>query len=171
MPLLNSHWTSIALYFDSFGDLAFFFNFGLYNYIMKKFILLFLGLAVISCGGSDDDDAIDPLIGVWVHTFYSDSTNVIGEDCGDSFTKIMVNSDGSYSVEHNFGKCESELEEGLTWLNNGSDFNSTIQTYTLYNSNDDPYNDDDREGTATIIFSNDFNSFTANEPPDTYIRQ
>ena len=108
--------------------------------IMKKLLLLLIGLTVISCSGSDDEGVVvrttDPFIGSW-----------ISEDEVEYGTTIAINSNGTFTVDF----IDDDRMTGR-WSNSGSDFSLFNQTYTLV------YSDGDIN-TFTAIFSEDFNSW------------
>ena len=114
---------------------------------MKKLIILFLGLAVISCGGSDDDESMgrttDPFIGVWV---FINGDGITGE--------LEINSNGTYVMGY---PNDWDSPVSGTWINTATDpdFSSRAQTYltNLGYSYLDPEE-------VTILFSADFNSFS-----------
>ena len=116
---------------------------------MKKLIILFLGLAIISCGGSDDDESMgrttDPLIGVWLNTV---------EEITTTFT---ANSNGNFTSLTEYPT--SSISSSGTWSNNGSDLNSNSQLYTFTTEeNNDSENDDPQ--ILRVVYSNNFNAFT-----------
>ena len=123
---------------------------------MKKLIILFLGLAVISCGGSDDDEPIsrttDPLIGVWFESPMVQNS-----------TSFAFFSNGTYSWQKYYYYDGSESatvidEQNGTWENQGDDFNALSQTYILLAT---------RAGNSiyNFTFNSDFTEFTNNNPP------
>ena len=75
--------------------------------IMKKLLLLFIGLTVISCGGSDDDSSSEidqsaELIGAWQKNFEalgSDPTNnyLISQN-GEPFPLYTFDNDGTITI-------------------------------------------------------------------------
>jgi len=106
---------------------------------MKKILLLLIGLTIISCGGSDDDDVLrttDPIIGTW---------SFEGND-DDPFTNTYK-SDGTITLSN----TEVENEFLGTWRNNGSDFNELTQNYTINTGS---------PVTTNYIFSTDFNTIS-----------
>ena len=129
---------------------------------MKKFTLLFIAATLKACGAKDEDEdtsgrTTDPFIGTWISTPY-DSERLTTVD---TFT---VNSNGRWTVVLSFSDGETDSQSG-TWSNNGSDFNSTTQIYTVQNDvADEP-------STSVVTFADDFNSFTARDSEITYTRQ
>ena len=124
---------------------------------MKKLIILFLGLAIISCGGSDDDESMgrttDPFIGSWS-----------GEG-NEGFTGehlFTVNANGTFSnriIENGV-----EYTNSGTWSNLGSDFNALTQSYRIIGD------DDNSEPETTIVRHNeDFSEFVSDG--DTFVRR
>ena len=137
---------------------------------MRIFLILLAGLAVISCGDSEDtsndDNSTDPIVGTWV----------VESDCY-TFT-LIFDPDGTFTntpSECGFITGESYLPTlgGYTngnWVNieneNFADY-PTIKEYQI--------NSLEREITRYFEFSDDFNSFVI---PDygyvhgfTYVRQ
>ena len=126
---------------------------------MKKLIILFLGLAVISCGGSDDDESMgrttDPLIGTW------------RASADDGSITIVANANGTYSVSLIISGQSNNSITG-TWTNSGNDFSQLTQNYVMLENGDDPEDADN----VTFTFSADYNSMTDSEDPDTtFVRQ
>ena len=118
---------------------------------MKKLIILFLGLAIISCGGSDDDESMgrttDPLIGSWSITPFE------GEH------SLVINANGNFTV-----RVVEEGEEYVTtgtWSNNGSDYDASVQIYTVIV--------DGEEEITTNRYNEDFSEFVSDG--STYVRQ
>ena len=129
---------------------------------MKKLLSLLFVFTLIACGGGSDDDesmgrTTDPFIGTWI----SDSYVVDSITTTDIFT---VNSNGTWTVVLTFSDGETDSQSG-TWSNNGSDFNSTTQIYTVQNDIAD------ESSTSVVTFSNNFNSFTSRDSEITYTRQ
>lgn len=113
---------------------------------MKKLLLFFITVTLISCGGKDDDDlsgrTTDPLIGTWTCEPYSFDEFV------DVTDTVVFNSDGTFTGNSTTGEVYSG-----GWSNSGNDFDSARQIYTFTY----PYSEESE--TVTIIFSSDFNSF------------
>ena len=137
---------------------------------MRKLIILFLGLAIISCGDSDDnsndDNSIDPIVGTWI----------VESDCFN-FT-LIFNSDGTFtntSSESGFCSGESVLPT-LAGFSNGNWVNTENENYNDYETYQEyQINSSETEITRIFEFSDDFNSFVI---PDygyvhgfTYVRQ
>lgn len=113
---------------------------------MKKLIILFLGLAVISCGGSEDDESMgrttDPIIGTWLEI---DETNP---------STLVFGSSGNYT------ESDSDNTYNADWVNNGNNFDSLSQTYTLTAQS--------QSLTMNVLFSEDFNTFSFTSDNTTY---
>lgn len=129
---------------------------------MKRYLLLLVGLTIISCSKDDDSPnengrTTDPLIGTWVQS---------DEEYGESGT-IIVNSNGSYSVSWIYRDTPDDNDSSSgTWSNRGSDFNSTTQIYDFTN------NSDGENYTETVNYSEDFNShWETGYPEETWTRQ
>ena len=129
---------------------------------MKKLIILFLGLAIISCGGSDDDESMgrttDPIIGNWR---WSSGGDIERWNFSSSGNLTFLRSSSDFP--------EDNLSASGRWTNNGNDFNSLSQTYMLEIPNEE-------DVTLSVIFNADFDEWTGyctgsgcDEP--TYTRQ
>ena len=111
---------------------------------MKKIILLFIGLTIISCSSDDDTNrTTDPLIGTWNWEGQYDE-----EIFSPGWRYPIFKADGSVT----WCCYELENESERTWRNNGSDFNKLTQNYTFI------LLDSGREKTENITFSADFNT-------------
>ena len=123
---------------------------------MKKLLLVLLLISVsVSCSKDDDDTKVttDPLIGLWTYTYTTTGTY------NNSYN---INSNGTYIYMEEAG--ETYLYEG-EWSNDGTDFNSRNQIYSLTEDNYPSYK-------ITARFSSDFNSFEFFEEEDNvYVRQ
>ena len=123
--------------------------------IMKKLLLLLIGLTVISCGGSDDDDVTtDPLIGTWTksYNFFGNGT----ETAVSVEETIIFNSNGTL-IYMDVSDEEEDDDYSLNgvWQNNGTDFNLLNQSY-LFSF----YDTDEEVDEETLLrFELDFNSF------------
>ena len=124
---------------------------------MKKLLLVLLLISVsVSCSKDDDDTKVttDPLIGLWTYT-YTTTT-------GTYNNSYNINSNGTYIYMEEAG--ETYLYEG-EWSNDGTDFNSRNQIYSLTEDNYPSFK-------ITARFSSDFNSFEFFEEEDNvYVRQ
>ena len=121
---------------------------------MKKLLLVLLLISVsVSCSKDDDDTKVttDPLIGLWIYTYTSFT--------GTYNNSYNINSNGTYIYIEEAG--ETYLYEG-EWSNDGTDFNSRNQIYSLTEDNYPSYK-------ITARFSSDFNSFE--EEDNVYLRQ
>jgi hypothetical protein len=120
---------------------------------MKKLLLVLLLISVsVSCSKDDDDTKVttDPLIGVWTYTY----TTISGT--------YNINSNGTYIYAEESGK--TDLYEG-EWSNDGTDFNSRNQIYSLTEDNYPSFK-------ITARFSSDFNSLEFfKEEDNIYVRQ
>ena len=120
---------------------------------MKKLLLVLLLISVsVSCFKDDDDTKVttDPLIGLWTYTYTTTGTY------NNSYN---INSNGTYIYMEEAG--ETYLYEG-EWSNDGTDFNSRNQIYSLTEDNYPSHK-------ITARFSSDFNSFE--EEDNVYVRQ
>ena len=124
---------------------------------MKKLLLVLLLISVsVSCSKDDDDTKVttDPLIGVWTYTYTTIS--------GTYNNSYNINSNGTYIYTEE--ARETYLYEG-EWSNDGTDFNSRNQIYSLTEDNYPSFK-------ITARFSSDFNSFEFFEEEDNvYVRQ
>ena len=117
---------------------------------MKKFLLILVGLTLISCGGNEDDvpettgRTTDPIIGVWAE-LDSDGTE--------------LDRDATFNSNGTFLNIISDGQVSGTWVNNGSDFDALTQVYTLtITDSNGVFNSE-----LTINFSSDFNSWSGND--------
>ena len=111
---------------------------------MKKLIILLFLVSMVSCSGGDDDDTkvtTEPFIGLWTYTY----TTVSGKY--NNSHNINSNKTHIYTEE----PMETDLYEG-EWSNDGTDFNSRNQIYSLTEDNYLSFK-------ITTRFSLDFNSF------------
>ena len=118
---------------------------------MKKLLLVLLLISVsVSCSKDDDDTKVttDPLIGVWTYTYTTIS--------GTYNNSYNINSNGTYIYVEEPRK--TDLYEG-EWSNDGTDFNSRNQIYSLTEDNYLSFK-------ITARFSSDFNSFEFFEEED-----
>ena len=118
---------------------------------MKKLLLVLLLISVsVSCSKDDDDTKVttDPLIGVWTYTYTTIS--------GTYNNSYNINSNGTYIYVEEPSK--TDLYEG-EWSNDGTDFNSRNQIYSLTEDNYLSFK-------ITARFSSDFNSFEFFEEED-----
>ena len=107
---------------------------------------------LIACGGGSNDDesmgrTTDPLIGSWSITPF------------DGEHSLVINANGNFTV-----RIVEEGEEYVTsgtWSNNGSDFNATVQIYTVIV--------DGEEEITTNRYNEDFSEFVSDGV--TYVRQ
>ena len=124
---------------------------------MKKLLLVLLLISVsVSCSKDDDDTKVttDPLIGVWTYTYTTIS--------GTYNNSYNINSNGTYIYAEEPRK--TDLYEG-EWSNDGTDFNSRNQIYSLTEDNYPSFK-------ITARFSSDFNSLEFFEEEDNiYVRQ
>ena len=120
--------------------------------IMKKLLLLLIGLTVISCGGSDDDDVtIDPVVGTWLSSNSDGSSIDTANDGRDIISYLVVfNSNGTMAATTEYSPSPNGVSNG-TWENLGSDLTSISQTYLL------TYDGKQEQGTFT--FTEDFNEY------------
>ena len=127
--------------------------------IMNKLLLLLLLVPMVSCSSDDDDttgatDPTDPLIGTWT-TSYTE----LGVAYNDSY---KTNSNGTYIYTED---DDDEYAETGKWSNDGTDFNSRNQIYSLTEDNYLSFK-------ITTRFSSDFNSFEFFEGDDSvFVRQ
>jgi hypothetical protein len=64
---------------------------------MKKIVLALVALlSLVSCGGDDDNNPANEVVGKWVQTYYQNTTtnSFIGQEDG---TYFLFNSDGSFT--------------------------------------------------------------------------
>ena len=119
---------------------------------MKKLLSLLFVFTLIACGGGSDDDesmgrTTDPLIGSWSITPF------------DGEHSLVINANGNFTV-----RIVEEGEEYVssgTWSNNGSDFNATVQIYTVTNSGE--------VETVSARYNENFSEFISDG--STYVRQ
>ena len=124
---------------------------------MKKIILLFIGLTVISCSSDDDTRTTDPMIGNW---WLSNSP-------GSSAWHLSYSSNGTFtsSLTSTIDPENDLPMQSGSWTNVGNDFNALSQTYNLrMNHLDPPYGTgeegDSDAGNITRVFSEDFNEWS-----------
>ena len=118
---------------------------------MKKLLLLFLGLTLISCSSDEDEerdvkyiDASDPIVGLW---------EITTEEFGEGV--ILFNAAGSISSDI---RPFSDTANG-DWFNTSDSYNEKQQFYYLsgepffgYCSTQIIYNQDFSQWTATKCF-------------------
>ena len=123
---------------------------------MKKLLLVLLLISVsVSCSKDDDDTKVttDPLIGIWKYTYTTVS--------GTYNNSYNINSNGTHIYTE---EATEESFEG-EWSNDGTDFNSRNQIYSLTEDNYPSFK-------ITARFSSDFNSLEFFEEEDNiYVRQ
>ena len=136
---------------------------------MKKLILLFLGLILISCGDNDEDDTTvttDPLIGICTLTYtefdftFTDSYKINSNGTyiyTEEDRSIELTETGNWSNKGSFIWTEWDGAEDSSFL--GTDLSSRNQRYKLINDDGSDDGDDPKEPTWTARFSLDFNSF------------
>ena len=124
---------------------------------MKKIILLFIGLTVISCSSDDDTRTTDPMIGNWRYTNELTDGNTwnLSYSSNGDFTSSLTN---SIDPENDPPTLSG------SWTNIGNDFNVLSQTYSQrYNHLDPPYGTGEEgysePGNVTRVFSEDFNEW------------
>ena len=126
---------------------------------MKKLLLVLLLISVsVSCSKDDDNTKVttDPLIGIWTYTYTTVS--------GTYNNSYNINSNGTYIYTEDGVIAENNVYEG-EWSNDGTDFNSRNQIYSLTEDNYPSFK-------ITARFSSDFNSFEDFEEEDkVYVRQ
>ena len=126
---------------------------------MKKLLLVLLLISVsVSCSKDDDNTKVttDPLIGIWTYTYTTVS--------GTYNNSYNINSNGTYIYTEDGVIAENNVYEG-EWSNDGTDFNSRNQIYSLTEDNYPSFK-------ITARFSSDFNSFEFFEEEDNvYVRQ
>ena len=138
---------------------------------LECYLVLFLSVILISCGGDDDDtDAgrtTDPMIGTWRSSYTDDGDDAIDE--------LVFNAGGWYLETTLYGDDISIDTVSGNWRNTGFDFDATRQTIVLsffpYEEDGETIQLDDQ--TFTWIFSNNFNTMRV-EGDDlnrTYTRQ
>ena len=99
---------------------------------MKKLILLFLGLAVISCGGSDDDTSIDPIVGTWIVDTENYSYTVVFNVDGSFISESLIFED-QLNTSTGFINSESLTPMPLlVSLTNGNWVNTEYEDYADY---------------------------------------
>ena len=111
---------------------------------MNKLISILLAFMFISCAADDmdikDEGSTDPLIGTWGINYAKDG--ITG--------KFIINSNGNYILKYS----DDDEQTGI-WSNTGNNFSSTRQIYTFQESQ----NNGGEIDTATVVFSNDFNTW------------
>ena len=124
---------------------------------MKKLLLLLLLVPMVSCSGDDDDTTgtTDPLIGTWT-TSYTE----LGVAYNDSY---KINSNGTYIYTEDE---DDEYTETGKWSNDGTDFNSRNQIYSLTEDGFFSMEYMQLNFKITARFSSDFNSFEFFEEED-----
>ena len=125
---------------------------------MKKLLLVLLLISVsVSCSKDDDDTKVttDSLIGLWTYTY---TLVNYGDSSGTYNNSYNINSNGTHIYTE---EASEESREG-EWSNDGTDFNSRNQIYSLTEDNYPSYK-------ITARFSSDFNSFE--EEDNVYVRQ
>lgn len=84
---------------------------------MKKLLIMFFGLAILtSCSSDDDNMGADPILGTWVLV---DASLVTPENCENESTITFTadnNANGTFYLEET--NCEAETSSG-TWENLG----------------------------------------------------
>ena len=106
---------------------------------------------LIACGGGSDDDesmgrTTDPLIGSWSLTPFE------GEH------SLVINANGNFTVRV-VEEGEEYVSSGM-WSNNGSDYDASVQIYTVTG---------DDEDILTVRYNEDFSEFVSDG--STYVRQ
>ena len=120
---------------------------------MKKLLSILFVFTLIACGGGSDDDesmgrTTDPLIGSWSITPF------------DGEHSLVINANGSLTVRF-VEEGEESVNTG-TWSNNGSDYDASVQIYTVIV-------DDGEEEITTNRYNEDFSEFVSDGL--TYVRQ
>jgi len=132
---------------------------------MKKLYSIFIGLTVISCGGSDDEGVVvrttDPVVGAWLSSNSDGSSIDTANDGRDIISYLVVfNSNGTMASTTEYSPRPNGGSNG-TWENLGSDLTSIYQIYLItYDGNQEQ---------VTFTFTEDFNEYRVSGL--TYIRQ
>lgn len=85
---------------------------------MKKLILMFFGLAVLtSCSSDDDNTGEDPILGTWALVEINPALVPI-EDCNETST-IIFSADHTADSTFYLEECEPETSTG-SWENEGN---------------------------------------------------
>ena len=124
---------------------------------MKKLLLVLLLISVsVSCSKDDDDTKVttDPLIGIWKYTYTTVS--------GTYNNSYNINSNGTHIYTE---EATEESFEG-EWSNDGTDFNSRNQIYSLKQDGYLSMEYMQLNFKITARFSSDFNSFEFFEEED-----
>ena len=125
---------------------------------MKKIVLLLIGLTVISCGGSGDDNDDnsaennqDPVVGTWLSSNSDGSSIDTYNDGRDIISYLVVfNSNGTLASTTEYDTPPNGSSNG-TWENLGSDLTSIYQIYLM--------TIDGKQEQASFTFTEDFNEF------------
>ena len=147
---------------------------------MKKFILLLVGITIISCSKDNNEtNGTDPIIGTWLST--QEGADIIeegDEDIGDinltfNFT-LVFNSNGTLSQEIEFTSTDSLIQSLLSELNeeeggvsmgswenssNSPNFSNTKQTYSITTEGETE--------NISLTFNSSFTEFSLSEDGET----
>lgn len=147
---------------------------------MKKFILLLVGITIISCSKDNTEtNGTDPIIATWLST--QEGADIIeegDEDIGDinltfNFT-LVFNSNGTLSQEIEFTSTDSLIQSLLSELNeeeggvsmgswenssNSPNFSNTRQTYSITTEGETE--------NISLTFNSSFTEFSLSEDGET----
>lgn len=113
---------------------------------MKKILILTIALVSLFSCSSDENENIDPIIGVWyVYSYKGQLTNECERKGLTTFTKDGDFSTISYALINN--NCIEDSSSTGTWSNKGNN------AYVIKRGND--------EDEVTITFSDNNNTFSA----------